>query len=94
MFDYFVLPAFLTVLFFMSIIYLFTRFKVIHGQRAAVVERLGVPRPTALRPGLHFITPFSNIRMLLNLEQFQTGKAEFGQDKRRRVHQHQVGGQI
>lgn len=48
-----------------------SRFKIIKGKSAAVVEYFGQPKSLPLRPGLHFLMPFNRIRFELDLRQQQ-----------------------
>ena len=52
-------------------IYLFSRFRLVHGQQAVVVERLGVPQPRPLQQGLRFVMPLSSVKERVDLRQKQ-----------------------
>jgi len=64
----FLLPMFLL---FVLCIYLLTRLRIVRGQTAFVLERLGVPVPRALHPGLHFLWPLHSVKRVVHLEQIQ-----------------------
>lgn len=71
------IPAVLTsffVILLIFVIYGFSCFMVVHGQRAVVVERLGVPQPRPLQPGLRVILPLSRAKETVDLRQKQVEK--------------------
>ena len=51
--------------------YLFSRLRLVHGQQAVVVERLGVPQPRPLQQGLRFVMPLSSVKERVDLRQKQ-----------------------
>jgi len=63
-----VIAIFLIVL---IVVYLVSRFRIVRGQTALVTERLGVPVPRALHPGLHFLLPLRSVKRVVHLEQVQ-----------------------
>ena len=59
------------------------RFKLVHGQEALVLERLGVPQPNPLRQGLNFLPPLSAVKERIDLRQKQierTSQVKTGDD--------------
>ena len=52
-------------------LYLFSRLRLVHGQQAVVIERLGVPQPRPLQQGLRFVMPLSSVKARVDLRQKQ-----------------------
>ena len=64
----------LAVVVVLILIYVATRFMIVHGQEAVVVERLGIPQPYPLQPGFRIVMPLSRVKETVDLRQKQVEK--------------------
>jgi len=65
------LIVFAVLIVLLLLFYCLTRIRIVRGQTALVIERLGVPKPKPLYPGLHVLPPLQRVRKRINLEQIQ-----------------------